>query len=82
MLAPPPKTEKGKITQKQNTKQGQIEAALANFDKQEFVTSFNSGMHKCIDFGKVAAQNTAKYIKEKTKDSELLKSASQKSSDI
>jgi hypothetical protein len=28
-------------------------------------TSFNTGMHKCIDLGKVAAQHTGKLIKEK-----------------
>ena len=51
----PPEAEKEKTAQHLNAKQGQIESALANFDKQEFVKSFNSGMHKCIDYGKAAA---------------------------
>ena len=36
-----------------------------NFDSQQFVKSFNAGIHKCIDFGKVAAKRTAKFLKEK-----------------
>lgn len=32
---------------------------------QEFVESFNVGMHKCVDFGKEAACRTAKFLKEK-----------------
>lgn len=39
-----------------------------NFDSDEFVKSFNSGMHKCVDFGKEAAQRTAEYIKEKVNE--------------
>lgn len=33
--------------------------------REEFVASFNAGMHKCIDLGKAAAQHTGKMIKEK-----------------
>jgi len=32
---------------------------------EEFVESFNTGMHKAVAFGKVAALHTAKFIKEK-----------------
>ena len=32
---------------------------------EEFVESFNTGMRKCIDFGKDAALRVARYIKEK-----------------
>lgn len=78
MLAPPPEAEKGKIAQ-QSSKQEQIRSAFANFDSQKFVKSFNSGMHKCIDLGKEAAKKTAEFVKEKTKDSEMLKSASRDS---
>ena len=35
----------------------------------EFATSFNQGMHKCIDFGKHAAWRTSKFINQKIKDS-------------
>jgi len=38
------------------------------FDSQEFVESFNTGMHKCLAFGKEAAQRTAKLVKEKLKE--------------
>jgi hypothetical protein len=79
MLAPPPEAEKGKNAQQKNQKQGQIQSTFVNFDSQEFVKSFNSGMHKCISCGKVAAKKTAEYIKEKAKNSELLKSASRDS---
>ena len=33
--------------------------------REEFVASFNAGMHKCIDMGKSAAMHTGKLIKEK-----------------
>jgi hypothetical protein len=33
--------------------------------KAEFVDSFNTGMHKCVDFGKEAAWRTAKSLKNK-----------------
>jgi len=33
--------------------------------REEFVESFNAGMHKCIDLGKAAALHTGKLIKEK-----------------
>ena len=63
MLAPPPE---GQANQPGTTDSTQI-----NFDSQEFVNSFNSGMHKCLDLGKVAALRTAKYIKEKVQDKQL-----------
>lgn len=31
----------------------------------QFVESFSSGMHKCVDLGKEAAGRTAEFIKEK-----------------
>lgn len=34
---------------------------------EEFVESFNAGMHKCMDFGKEAACRTAKFLKKKYK---------------
>lgn len=36
--------------------------------KEEFVESFNTGMHKAIAFGKVAAVHTAKFMKDKLKE--------------
>ncbi len=43
-------------------------ALREQFDSQEFVESFNTGMHKCLAFGKEAAQRTAKLVKEKLKE--------------
>ena len=71
LLAPPPDGEAG-----QNIDQGAVQSAFANFDSQEFVKSFNSGMHKCIDFGKDAAQRTANYMKEKAREKDLLNTES------
>ncbi len=44
------------------------DSPLSQFDSEQFVESFNSGMHKCLDFGKDAALRTAKLIKEKIKE--------------
>ena len=62
MLAPPPEGQ-ARPDGPENTRLG--------FDSQEFVKSFNSGMHKCIDLGKVAALRTAKYIKEKAQEKQI-----------
>jgi len=35
------------------------------FQSDEFAQSFNSGMHKCIDFGKDAARQTGEFLKQK-----------------
>jgi len=37
----------------------------------EFAKSFNTGMHKCIDFGKNAASRTAKFVKQKLDERQL-----------
>ena len=63
MLAPQPEN--------QANQSGVADGTHINFDSQEFVKSFNSGMHKCLDFGKVAALRTAKFIKEKVQDKQL-----------
>ena len=59
-LAPPPEGEVAR-----RSKKG---APGEKFDSQEFVESFNSGMHKCLVFGKEAAQRTAKLVKAKVKE--------------
>ena len=71
MLAPQPDEKPD-----QNLTQNKVQAAIANFDREEFVTSFNSGMHKCIDFGKDAALRTANYMKEKAKEKEIINAES------
>jgi len=63
MLAPPPEN--------QAYQSGATDNAHFNFDSQEFVKSFNSGMHKCVDFGKEATLRTVKYIKEKVREQQL-----------
>ena len=35
---------------------------------EEFVESFNAGMHKCVEFGKAAALQAARFIREKMKE--------------
>jgi len=40
----------------------------SKFDSEEFVKSFNAGIHKCFAFGKVAACHTAEFIKEKIEE--------------
>ena len=59
-LAPAPKSE--------TTQESKRSKPYAQFDSQEFVASFNTGMHKCLEFGKEAAQRTAKIVKEKVKE--------------
>ena len=59
-LAPPPDGETAGFT-----KAG---VPHANFDSREFVQSFNTGMRKCLEFGKEAAQRTAKLVREKVKE--------------
>lgn len=56
------------------TPEGSTEKSFGNisssssFDSEEFVKSFNAGMHKCLAFGKVAAIHTAEFIKEKIQE--------------
>ncbi len=40
----------------------------SQFNSEEFVESFNSGIHKCLEFGKKAARRTAKLLKDKLKE--------------
>ncbi len=63
MLAPPPE---GSDYQYSDTANSHF-----NFDSQEFVKSFNSGMHKCVDFGKETTLRTVKYIREKVREHQL-----------
>ena len=42
--------------------------AYSVFKSDEFAKSFNSGIHKCIDFGKDAAEHVAQFIKQKLDD--------------
>jgi hypothetical protein len=62
-LAPPPENDTGGFDEK-----GLINSS---FDSEQFVASFNTGMHKCVDFGKEAALRTAKFIKDKIREKQL-----------
>jgi len=57
MLAPEPEGGKGKSFN--------IPFSSSKIDSEEFVKSFNAGLHKCLAMGKVAACHTAEFIKEK-----------------
>ena len=43
-------------------------SSVSAFNSQEFVKSFNAGIHKCLAFGKVAACHTAEFLKEKLEE--------------
>ncbi len=45
--------------------------AFSAVKSDEFAKSFNSGMHKCIDFGKDAAMRVGKILKEKIEERQL-----------
>ncbi|MHC4325044.1 MAG: hypothetical protein ACYSUX_12335 [Planctomycetota bacterium] len=60
MLAPAPEGDAHQSYSKNS--------ASAGFQSEEFVESFNSGMHKCLAFSKNAACRTAEFIKEKLKE--------------
>jgi hypothetical protein len=60
MLAPAPEGS--------NSKSFSSISSDSGFNSQEFVKSFNAGMHKCLAFGKVAACHTAEFIKEKIEE--------------
>lgn len=47
---------------------GEKSFVYSAFKSDEFAKSFNSGIHKCIDFGKEAAGHVAKFIKQKLDD--------------
>jgi len=64
MLAPPP----------ENQAHQSGESTHLGFNSEQFVKSFNSGMHRCVDLGKEAAQRTAKYIKEKVQEKQQAES--------
>lgn len=59
-LAPPPE---GQVARHSDTNSPQSE-----FNSEEFVKDFNTGMHKCLEFGKEAALRTAKLVREKIKE--------------
>ncbi|MBW8040965.1 MAG: hypothetical protein FVQ85_13305 [Planctomycetes bacterium] len=59
-LAPVPEKQKGKLS-KNSFKYSALKS-------DEFAQSFNTGMHKCLDFGKDFACRMGKIIKQKFDD--------------
>jgi hypothetical protein len=54
----------------ENQADGACEKSFVNsaFKSDEFAQSFNTGMHKCVDFAKDAAWRTGGYLKQKLDD--------------
>ena len=44
---------------------GEKSSVFSALKSDDFAKSFNTGIHKCIEFGKDAAWRTAKFIKQK-----------------
>ncbi len=44
---------------------GETNSVFSALKSDEFAKSFNTGIHKCIEFSKDAAWRTAKFIKQK-----------------
>jgi len=63
ILAPAPQNQVSQGAEKSITSSA--------FKSDEFVQSFNSGMHKCLDFGKDAAWRVGKYLKQKLDEKQL-----------
>ena len=59
-LAPVPENQSSQVEEKSF-----VNSALKS---NEFAQSFNAGMHKCIDFGKTAAQRVSTFLKQKLDD--------------
>ena len=54
----------------ENQADGACEKSFVNsaFKSDEFAQSFNTGMHKCVDFAKDAAWRAGGYLKQKLDD--------------
>jgi len=63
VMAPAPENQVSKGAQKT--------FASSTFKSDEFVKSFNGGMHKCLDLGKDAALRVGKYLKQKLNEKQL-----------
>ena len=62
-LAPTPENQAGRFSEKNFT-----HSALKS---DEFAQSFNSGIHKCLDFGKEFTCRIGKFIKQKIDERQL-----------
>ncbi len=50
---------------------GEKSSVFSALKSDEFAKSFNSGIHKCIEFGKDVTWRTAKFIKQKIEQRQL-----------
>jgi len=55
----------------QACKSGEKSFTSSAFKSDEFAQSFNTGMHKCLDFGKEFACRMGKFIKQKLDERQL-----------
>ena len=62
-LAPVPENQASRFSEKSFTSSA--------FKSDEFAQSFNTGMHKCLDFGKDFAWRMGKFIKQKLDERQL-----------
>jgi len=53
------------VPENQASESGFVNSALKS---DEFALSFNTGMHKCLDFGKNAARRAGGFLKQKLSD--------------
>ncbi len=58
------------VPENQDLKSCEEGLVYSAFQSDELAQSFNSGMHKCIDFGKDAARRTGVFLKQKFDETE------------
>jgi len=51
--------------------EGEQELFYSALKSDDFAKSFNSGLHKCVDFAKSAALQTSGYLREKYENDKL-----------
>ncbi len=67
-LAP---VSENKATDSQTKMTEEKSSVYSTLKSDDFAKSFNTGIHKCIEFGKDAALRTAKFIKQKIEERQL-----------
>ena len=67
-LAPVPENYANQTTANQATEKSLVSSALKS---DEFAQSFNTGMHRCLDFAKTAAWRAGEFLRQKYNDRQL-----------
>ena len=68
-LAPVPENRPSEgLVENQSSQVGEKSFVNSALKSDEFAQSFNVGMHKCLDFGKTAAQRVGTFLKQKLDD--------------